>query len=340
MNTVLPKDLTIFIRFQKSSFRFYHRLFDNSLLGHFGLISQFIISELYAERKLQNIIQAFPFNVMPIVERLQNFSIVWQDSLTELGKHYGFCLAEIHGKEIQAWSHWGRDLKILLPYETNIVEKDSFESNAKFRVDPYNNRQRPFTFSRQKEIKEVLEHLFPEYGEIEDSEYRESDVWRLDSTIEPHADDADINICTIFLPQGTELSQEGRFTPLLLPSLAIRRTYKKTPGLKSFLPPTEPAPQSDTEICLLTGERLKKSDSFSEDIFFQEKWLEKSKWPESDMISQIPEDVLGEDREYRLYDRKVSLEKRWRKQKLPYALISESISKKNPLDKIWISSEK
>jgi hypothetical protein len=331
----LPKTLSLALSFRKLTLRFTHRLFDESLSGHFGLVSQFILSELYAGSELKNITAAFPFTITPIVERLCQFSLIQEDVLTNLGRHYAFCLIKIHGKEIRAWAHWGSSLKILLPAEAQVFTQDSLALENSLKPSAYDKWKRPFSFSRQEDIQGLLGFLIPEYTAA-NRVVRNTDSWQI-SAFFAHSDkdehvaeyETEEKYCICSLQEGLDISHQTGI-PLYLPSLMINTTYSQ-PEQHSCIPfEITPPPDRQEEICLLTGEYRNNSDSNPE-----RNSLSAFKWPNSDWRVDIQQSLLQEDIAHKLLSRDVSIHTHWRRRNIASASVLSAFSYQFPTCRSW-----
>lgn len=336
-DTTLPKNLSIALSFRKMELCFTHRLFDKSLAGHFGLVSQFVLTELYADYKLRHIIAAFRFDITPIIERLRQFLLIQEETLTALGKHYAFCLTTIHGSEFQAWVHWGRSLKILLPANTQVLVDDSSNLGNSLKINPYDKRQRPFAFSRQEYIRRLLGFLVPEYTTANETE-KDTDIWqvnvsfaRSDRIEQDDGFEPEEKYCVLALPEGVDIShQTGALIPLFLPSLMFKTAYHQL-DMDSYLPSeiTHP-PARQEEICLLTGGYMVDSDSSPEHNFHPA--LE---WPSADWKKDISQSLSPEDVSHVLFSRTVSLCTHWRSRNISSAFVLSVFSYEFPNSRLW-----
>lgn len=335
--STLPKELSLALNFRKLTLRFTHSLFDESVPGHFGLVSQFVLSELYRGSELQHIIDAFPFNIMPIVERLRQFQLIQEKLLTALGKHYAFCLNTVHGKELQAWAHWGRSLKILLPAETQALTDDSPDLCNSLKINAYDKRQRPFAFSRKEHIHRLLGFLVPEYTTAGEAE-KETDTWQINVSFARSASDEqddgyepEEKYCVLSLPAGVDIShQTGALIPLFLPSLVINAVYHQPEQDSYIQAEITPPPARQEEICLLTGECLVDSGSSPEHNF-----PSAFEWPSADWKQDISQSLSCEEVSQALFSRSVSLCTHWRSRNISSTSVLSAFSYEFPNSRLW-----
>ena len=269
-NDFLPKDLPVALRFSKITLNFTHRYFEESLPGHFGLVSKFVLLELYAGSRVEDITGAFPFDVAPVIERLRGFSLLEGETLSGLGRHYAFCLKEIHGQDIQAWIHWGEVIKMVLPAEAPELEDDSPALDKMLKITPYYNKPyikwRPdfelkLTGEKPRQLLAVLRpDLMAEYDEYDGR--LDPDVWSVKVLTSAGQEQAEkgkapleetpgYKYCLATLPEGLGLARQARpaASPIDLPSLLLTSVY------------APPASARWEEFCLLTGRPLAAGDS-------------------------------------------------------------------------------
>ncbi|WP_291442017.1 hypothetical protein [Desulfovibrio sp.] len=337
LGSTLPKELSLALNFRRLTLRFTHRLFDEFMHGHLGIVSQFVLLELHAGSVLSHVVEVFPFDITAIIERLRLFSLIHEGHLTELGKHYAFCLKAIHGKDFEVWAHWGRSLKIILPMETQILTDESSCLDDSLKINAYDNRQRPFAFSRQEHIYRLLGFLVPEYTTASQAE-KSADTWQVyASFVQTDRNELDDNYdpeekyCVFALPEGVDISHKtGSIIPLFLPSLVIKTVYQQPVGDVYFPSEIIPPPAVQTEICLLTGERVCDSDSNP----VQDSYPALG-WPKSAWKKEISQFLLQEAASYSIFSRTVSMHTHLRSRNISSASVLSAFAYNFSNRKSW-----
>lgn len=327
---LLPKDLSLNLVFIRIKLIFTHRMFDESLPGHLGYISQFILKEMRMGTSLDAIKNAFPFNIQPVIERLHQSSLLKENILTELGHHYGYCLDCIQDSNFYGWLHWSNDIKILLPDDFCGFTEVGGESDATNQVKPNLKGERPFAaLTKQDKISELITFICPGYG-LSDSQLKKKDVWTVRvAPAHNQAGEKNVKQCVVFLPAQTACTERG--IPFYLPVMERICDYTPVEPWAGYFPFTlSERKVESTRLCLVTGHILEND----EDLQYFDSYP-KMAWPQESWIRELPTNFDNSAPIEPLMCRDVNIVLKWRCVKLGSDKIMSSFFNTFRNLKIW-----
>ena len=192
-----------------------------------GSVSRFFLKKLREGYNIQSISKAIPFDTNSIVQRLKQLNFIKDGTVTDTGNIWAACL-NWHEKNYEAWVCMDSSLKIILPADTELLQKfDSLDPSILRRVPQDKRYHRELETAFSNNLAELFLFLSGQdisalCAKLNKEEYgiRSQDC----SDIEQG--DPNLKYLVLSFPKGTVLRNESSAAfNISMPVLRIEETY-------------------------------------------------------------------------------------------------------------------